>query len=87
MKEWVINNTSVTEERYDSLINSTTVIMDGLERIEDNINYELSNNPIININNFTYKKPTIIRCMIYGVKKSKNIIFIKILNLGFLLNV
>ena len=71
MKEWVINNTTVTEYEYDNLINSNTVKMSGLEEKEDNTIYELSDNPIININNFTHRKPTIIRCMAYGIKKSK----------------
>ena len=57
----------ICEERYDSLINPNTVIMGSSQRRE----CKLSNNSIINVNNFTYKKPTITRCMLYGIKKSK----------------
>ena len=70
MKEWILENTVVTEERYDSLINPNTVKMLEFERKEDKL-YELSNHPIVNIDNFTHKKPTITRCMIYGIKKRK----------------
>lgn len=71
MKEWILENTTVTEEKYDSLINKDTVIIDGIEIKEDKNIYELSNNPIINVYNFTQKKPTITRRMIYGIRKSK----------------
>ena len=71
MKEWILENTTVTEEKYNSLINEDTVILDGTEVKKDKNTYELSNNPIINVYKFTEKKPTITRCMIYGIRKSK----------------
>lgn len=69
MKEWILENTTVTEEKYDSLINPTTVKMLEFEGKEDKKTYELSNHPIVRIDNFTHKKPTITRCFVYGIKK------------------
>ena len=66
MKEWILENTTVTEERYDSLINSDTVNK-GRE-IEDNvkINYQ---HPFLTIGTFTLKKPSKLRCVFYNIKK------------------
>ena len=59
MKEWILENTTVTEEIYDSLINPNTVNK-GRE-IGDNvkINYQ---HPFLTIGTFTLKKPSKLRC-------------------------
>ena len=69
MKEWILENTTVTEERYDSLINANTVSKN--RKIEHNIKINFKN-PLYHICNFTLKKPSKLRCKFYNIKKEGN---------------
>lgn len=66
MKEWIIDNTTVTEERYDRLINKDTVNKSRELEKGVKINFE---HPLYPINNFTLKKPSKLRCKFYNIKK------------------
>ena len=66
MKEWILENTSVTEERYDSLINANTINKN--REIEDNVKMNYSH-PFLTISTFTLKKPSKLRCVLYNIKK------------------
>ena len=75
MKEWVLNNTSVTEEEYDNLISPNTLKLKNTNLEEIYADYKLkklSENPLGVINLFTLKKPNKFRCIVYRVKKEKN---------------
>ena len=73
MKEWIIDNTTVTEERYDSLLNSSLIKSNLYKKIKDNTKYTIIHtHPFYRIGVFTYKKPTKLRCSIYGIRKNKN---------------
>lgn len=75
MKEWVLNNTSVTEQEYDNIINSNTLKLKNSNLKEIYADYKLkklSENPLGVINLFTLKKPSKFRCIVYRVKKEKN---------------
>ena len=59
MREWILENTGVSPEEYDKLINYDTVSINGKsnkQSIES-----ISNHPIINIALFTTKKTSIKR--------------------------
>lgn len=72
MKEWILENTVVTEEKYDILINPNMLNMKNSNIEKEEVKYKLfCNHPIIVINNFTYKKPSKLRCILYGIKKDK----------------
>lgn len=65
MKEWIINNTTLTEEKYDSLINATTLNNKKIEA-DVKVNFE---HPFYRIYYFTLKKPSKLRCLFYNIKK------------------
>ena len=66
MKEWILENTVVTEERYDSLINPNTVSKNRKIEAGVKINFK---NPLYHICNFTLKRPSKLRCKFYNIKK------------------
>ena len=69
MKEWILENTTVTEDSYDNLINPNTVSKN--RKIEDNVKINFQN-PLYHICNFTLKKPSKLRCKFYNIKKEGN---------------
>ena len=71
MKEWILENTDVTNKEYDQLINLNTVSINGQSN-KHSIE-EISNHPIVNIALFTTKKPTIKRRKKYKIIKQKDI--------------
>lgn len=74
MKEWILENTTVKEEEYDSLIKSNTVNMvEEKDKQENREDYEIDySHPFTTIKVFTLKKPTKLRCVLFGVKKEKD---------------
>ncbi len=84
MKEWILKNTIITEEQYDSLINANTINMIEESITEnDKKNEELTNektetlrkvfdHPLCTIDAFTLEKPTLLRKITYGVKGKNN---------------
>lgn len=71
MKEWILENTSIKEEQYDSIINLNTVIING--KTNNLPNEKIIDHPIINICMFSYEYPTLFRRMKYKVKRIKDI--------------
>lgn len=70
MKEWILENTAITEENYNNLINPNMLNLKNSDLDQKEVKYKLfCNHPIITINNFTYGKPTKLRCVLYGIKK------------------
>ena len=73
MREWILENTTVTPKEYDSLINPETIYIEGKstskEHLEAKKNFE---NPLIAIDYFTFGKPNIQRMIKYRVKRIKN---------------
>lgn len=70
MKQWILENTSITEELYDSLINPVTVEMKDVS--EPVTKQQLTNHPIINIDIFTIEPPTEKRQKDFGIQKDKD---------------
>lgn len=69
MKEWILENTSITEEEYDSIINEDTILMHhkpSTKYIQDD------NNPLINIAKFTLKKPSFFNRKKFKIIKKDN---------------
>ncbi len=80
MREWILENTDITETEYDTLINQNTVIFNKKDK--SNNNDKSSNHPIINIILFTLQKPSFNRRYKYEIQRKKdinkkNIIYIK----------
>lgn len=79
MKEWILENTEVTEEKYVHLINPNTLDLE--DNNSENTNSQLENNstknklfehPILVINNFTYKQNYFLKKSKYKVTKTKD---------------
>lgn len=70
MKQWILENTSITEELYDLLINPVTVEMKDVS--EPVTKQPLTNHPIINIDIFTIEPPTETRLKEFGIQKDKD---------------
>lgn len=71
MKEWILENTKITSEEYDKLINLNTVSINGKSNKHNQ--HQMSNHPIINIALFTTKKSTIKQRKKYKITKQKDI--------------
>ena len=70
MKEWILENTKITTDKYDSIINPTTVTIKGVSK--DLTKEPLTNHPIININIFTIEPPTESRLKEFNIQKEKD---------------
>lgn len=68
MKEWILQHTEVTEEEYDALINPQLVYMENT-KVEDipYIPYTPFTNPIDTIDDFTLRKPNLLRKRKYKI--------------------
>lgn len=71
MKEWILENTEITTDEYDKLININTVSING-KGIKQPIE-KLSNHPIVNIALFTTRKPTLKQRRKFKIIKQKDI--------------
>lgn len=71
MREWILENTNVTEQEYDNLLNINTVSIKG--KHQENHIADLSNHPIVNIALFTSRKTSLIRRKKYKIIKKKDI--------------
>lgn len=72
MKEWILEYTDVDEKRYNNLLNSSTINSNLYDELKDETEYTISyNHPFHRIGKFTYKKPSRIRCVFYGIKSDK----------------
>ena len=71
MKEWILENTDISEEEYNKLINLNTISINGKSNLQPN--QKISNHPIINIALFTSKKSSIRRRKKFKIKKLKDI--------------
>lgn len=69
MKEWILENTEITEEEYDKIINPNTVYIKDLTPISTDINKK---HPFYNILTFTEKKANFFRNKIYKIKQIKS---------------
>lgn len=81
MKQWILENTSITEELYDSLINPVTVEMKDIS--EPVTKQPLTDHPIINIDIFTIEPPTEARLKEFDIQKDKEYYIYK--NIRFLI--
>lgn len=81
MREWILENTTVTKEEYDSTINCNTlnriVNKSDKKRKKYTMTYK---HPFTRIKVFTLKKPTRLRCILFGVKKEKDYFLYKDVN-------
>ena len=75
MKEWILNNTSVTEEQYDALINGDTINMvddPGVKAgVVDQLKLtprKLGEHPLLMIDEFTLRKSNFLRKYLYDIK-------------------
>lgn len=76
MKEWILENTSVTEDEYDALINGDTINMvdddpgvkAGVVERTKLTPRKLGEHPMLMIDEFTLKKTNILRKYLYDMK-------------------
>jgi len=76
MKEWILNNTTVIEEKYDTLINGDTIknVDDNQGIREKSIDVtkltprKLGEHPLLMIDEFTVKKANLLRKYLYCIK-------------------
>lgn len=71
MKEWILENSDISEEEYDKLISSKTLHIEGESQpinIEQN---KISEHPMLTIDQFTLQKPTIKSKLKYQIKTYK----------------
>jgi len=79
MKQWIIENTNITEEKYDNIIITSQTYN---PKEGNNFINTIFNNKLLAIHDFTYKSPNILRQTIYNIQKNnktynhKNIKFI-----------
>lgn len=71
MREWILQNTEVTQEEYDKLLNLNTVRINGKSNVSQND--KISNHPMVNIVRFTSYKPTYSHRRKYKVKRKKDV--------------
>lgn len=72
MKEWILENTDVTEEEYDKLINPNTLNVKGESKpITNMLVNKISDHPMLAIDEFTKQPPTLYRKIKYRVIKKK----------------
>ena len=74
MREWILKNTTVTSEEYDRLINSGTINTDDDVLEVGTVNLtprRIASHPLLVIDCFTLKKPSLLTCFSFGVKKNK----------------
>lgn len=71
MKEWILENTTITEQEYDNLLNINTVSIKG--KHQENHITDLSNHPIVNIAQFTSRKPSLTQRIRFKIIKKKDI--------------
>lgn len=71
MKEWILENTDVTEEEYDKLINPETITIEGVTTESNHTPNHYFEHPMLAIDLFTQNKPTTLRKLKYRVIKKK----------------
>lgn len=72
MKEWILENTTVTEKEYDSLINPNTLHIEGESKPIKKESNKIFEHPILAIDAFTKQPPTLPRKIKYRIIKKKN---------------
>ena len=70
MKEWILENTDISSEEYDNLINLDTVSIKGKHNPQEPD--PIFTHPIIDISSFTLKKDTIFNRIKYKIKKHQD---------------
>jgi len=73
MREWVLKNTDVLEEKYDNIINSNTININQEKKIITKKKYTNSySHPFCKISWFTLGRPSKIRCAFFKIKFDGN---------------
>lgn len=73
MREWILQNTNVTDEQYDSLINPNTVNINGEKRNNKSLTpNNPSRQPMLNIDLYTQQKPNLKRKLKYKIISKKD---------------
>lgn len=67
MREWVLENTDVTAEEYDSLINPETLHIEGESKPCQKETNKIFDHPILAIDLFTQQKPTLFTKIKYRI--------------------
>lgn len=70
MKEWILENTSIKEEDYDSIINLNTTKINGKTNAKSNIT--IIEHPLFQIAKFTLQPPTFTQRRKYKIKRIKD---------------
>lgn len=72
MKEWLLEYTDIDKKSYNDLLNSNTINNNFSNELKDETKNTVSyNHPFHMIGKFTQKKPSKLRCAIYGIKSDK----------------
>lgn len=71
MKEWILKNTNISEEQYNSVFNLNTVMISGNSKEPENDG--ISDHPIVNISMFTFDYPNFSRRKKHKIKRIKDI--------------
>ena len=77
MRTWILENTNVDKEKYDSILNVNTIYSDDFDINERDKFTIRKDHPFYHIENFTLKRPTRLRCYLHNIKKDKKYYFYK----------
>lgn len=72
MREWILNNTDITEKEYDSLINPETLYIEGESNPTIKDTNKIFEHPMLAIDLFTQQKPTLLTQIKYHIIKKEN---------------